>query len=166
MPLSSNLKCILLIFLVCISCSTPPKSDVIPLELVDEKLIEEAQFIVEGILTSFKSDLGAKHLLDTEFMTPKIHGGIMMNQVTYYKAYQAINLILGDLSFLELYKVRKRPYIKRMYYHLKSSKKDIHEVTLIIDVNQDYNLVGYYLYAVDDKELLKDKNLLPKLKMR
>jgi len=163
-----NLKYILitLVLFVSFSCEKSVKDDSIPLASLDKKLVNEGRFIVEEILTSFKSDLGAKYLLDSKCMTPKIHGGIMMNQVIYYKAYQDINLILGDMSFIKLYKVRKLPYIKRMLYNLKSSKEDIGEVKLIIDVNEEYNLAGYYLYAEDTKGLLKDKNLLPKLKMR
>ena len=156
-----------LFFLVAsFSCTKATKSDVIPLESVDQKLVEEGKLIVEEILTTFKSEIGAKHLLDTDYITPKIHGGITMNQVAFYQSYQYINIILGDLSFIELYKVRNLPYIRRMFYKLKSSESDINEVKLIIDVNEEYNLAGYYLYALDTKAMLKDKNLLPKLIMR
>ncbi len=156
----------MLVFTVVISCNETVKSNIIPLESVDEKLEERGKLKAEDILASFKNERGANYLLSTDYITPKIHGGITSNIKVFEKSYLLINVSLGNLSSLELYKVVQKDYVKRMYYKLKSSEDNITDVNLLIDLNDDYKLAGYYLYALDAEGLLNGKNLLPELTLR
>ncbi len=160
------LKYLLLVFLVVISCDRTKKSNVIPLDSISKKLKERGLLKAKDILTSFNDERGAAYLLTTDYITPKIHGGITSSTKSFEKSYLLIKVSLGDLSLLELYKVVQKEYVKTMYYKLKSSNDFIHDVNLLIDFNEDYKLAGYYLYALDDDGLLKGKNLLPEITLR
>lgn len=148
------------------SCEETKKDNSIPLENIDKKLRYVGKIKAEDILQSFKSEKGAMFLLDTEKNTPKIHGGIMSNREVYNKSYALIKMTLGELSEPELYKAVRKDYVTTLYYKLKSSEKNIKDVSLLVDINNDNNFAAYYLYALDDADVLKGKNLLPEITLR
>jgi len=154
----------MLVFII--SCNETAKVNIIPLDSVSEKLKERGLLKAEDILASFKDERGAAYLLKTDHITSKIHAGYTSNMKVFESSYLLINTSLGSLSSLELYKIVQKDYVKTMYYKLKSSHDFILDVNLLIDINDDFKLAGYYLYALDDAGLLKGKNLLPELILR
>ena len=121
--------------------------------------------MADGILNSFKEENGVDYLFRIEHVTPILTAGINRYKTTFEESYSRLNSILGDLSSPELIKVVKKPHLKSFHYKLTSSNEDltISSVTLMLDINVDYNLANFYLVVTSKDGKLTNQSVLPKV---
>ncbi len=143
------------------SCG-PKENKNIPLENLDPKLKKTGSVIVKDILTSITHEDGARYLLDKNYMTPLVYGGIMRYTDMYNEAYAMITMTIGKVLTYSLFQVVDKGIIKTMRYKLVTDTDDMKFIELKIDVNIDYGLADYYLYLTSKDGFLQRENVLPK----
>ena len=151
---------VVMIILLATSCGSKENTK-IPFNEVDQKLKTKGSLIVGDILKSLNHSDGARYLLGKDYVTPMVHGRIMMNQEKYNKSYSMGALILGKVSQYKLVQVIDKGLIKSMRYQLTTDNKDLKFVELKIDINIEYTLADFYLYVTDFNGILKRDNILP-----
>ncbi|MBJ2174787.1 hypothetical protein JBL43_11100 [Aureibaculum sp. A20] len=160
--------CICTIVLLLFSCNNHAKkvkNEGIPLESIDKKLIYRSENLAEGILNSFDDKNGVDYLFRINNITPILTAGIKRYKIIFEESYSRLNSILGDLTSPELIKVVQKPYLKSFRYKLTSSNEDItiSSVTLILDINVDYNLANFYLMVTSKNGKLINQSVLPEV---
>lgn len=151
---------VVIILLLATSCGSKENTK-IPLKEVDQKLKSKGSLIVGDILKSLNHSEGARYLLGKDYVTPMVHGRIVMNEELYEKSYSMGSLILGTVSEYKLVQVIDKGLIKSMRYQLTSDNKDLKFVELKIDINIENTLADFYLYVTDFDGILKRENILP-----
>lgn len=151
----------LTIGLILISGCGPKEYKKIPLDSLDPKLKSTGSMIVKDILTSFNHEDGARYLLDKDYITPLVHGRIMLNTEKYEESYQMIPMVIGKVSKFRLFQVLDKRIIKTMRYKLETDSDDMKFIELKIDINPEYGLADYYLYLTSKDGFLKRQNILP-----
>lgn len=147
------------VFIIVACQSHTPK--IIPLEELDPKFKNRGELIVKDILESLDHFNGAQYLLKKEYITPKIHGRIVSNSAMYREAYAMAPSIIGNITDYKLVKVVDKTILKTMYYTLKTDDEAMEVVELKLDINNNYRLSDFYLYATSTDGSLKRVNILP-----
>ena len=156
-----GLSAIVLFFL---SACTSREYVRIPLENLDPQFRRHGDQIVTDIITSIGHEEGAQYLLHKSYITPMVHGRIMMNQEVYEGAYSMVPLFIGNITGYDLFEVVDKGLVKSMRYKLSADMPELDFVELKIDINQEDNLADFYLYVTNKKGRLQHENILPKFK--
>lgn len=138
----------------------------IPLENIDESTRSYGSHIVKDIFSSFSSDKGARYLLDKKYITPKIYQGINNSGQAFDKSYFMIRMMLGKIESFKLFGGEQTHFIRSLRYKLEVENEDLKFVELKIDLNENDDLAGYYLFITTKDGEIKHENLLPKLVLR
>lgn len=152
------------IFIFCISCgpSTYPK---IPLDTADPKLKERGELITTDVITSLTHEDGARYLLNKKYMTPLLHGRMMINHNQYEESYLMANLVIGKVKGFKLSEIIDKGSIKTLRYELRTDENSLVEIAeLRIDINPELNLANTYLYITTKDGKFKRSNIFPRYK--